>query len=375
MPATKVFLICTGLGEVQRGYESFTRECFDALKDEPELQIYLYKGGGDTVPAQREYRLWNLKRKYAISKWLAKQSGKDAYFFEQLSFLLSLMPSLMRHKPDLIYFSDFLLGCWLAHVRRFLGMKYKLLFSNGAPNGPPFPLFDHVHQLTQIHRQEAIMAGEPESKHTVLPYGFQLPSQKDALLTEKERVAMRLQLGLPEDKTIIISVGNINTHHKRMDYLVREFAQISRTQKDLYLLILGQISEESEAVLQLASELIHKDQYQIMTVPYTRIKQYYQCADLFVLCSLGEGFGRVYLEALMYGLPVVAHNFMIAREVMKSYAAYEEMDKEGKLAAIFKSIAIRYSFQQMMERHEYVKEKFSWYVLKDDYTRMLKKLI
>ena len=36
---SKVFLICSGLGRVNRGFESFTQECFDALSQAPELEF------------------------------------------------------------------------------------------------------------------------------------------------------------------------------------------------------------------------------------------------------------------------------------------------------------------------------------------------
>jgi 1,2-diacylglycerol 3-alpha-glucosyltransferase len=42
----KVFLICSGLGRIDRGFKSFTQECFDALFGEPGLEVTLFKGGG-----------------------------------------------------------------------------------------------------------------------------------------------------------------------------------------------------------------------------------------------------------------------------------------------------------------------------------------
>ncbi len=45
---TKIFIVCSGLGHVKRGYESFTQECFNALFQEPTLDITLFKGSGDS---------------------------------------------------------------------------------------------------------------------------------------------------------------------------------------------------------------------------------------------------------------------------------------------------------------------------------------
>src|SRR6185437_484660 len=145
----KTFIVCCGLGHVNRGYETFTRECFDALKDSSELDLILYKGAGKTE--KKEVALWCLKRNGSVAKSLGNLFKKDAYYFEQLTFFISFIPSILLKKPDVIFFSDFILGCWLSHFKRILNLKYKLLFSNGAPNGPPFRLFDHVQQLLPVH--------------------------------------------------------------------------------------------------------------------------------------------------------------------------------------------------------------------------------
>ena len=85
---TKVFVICSGLGNVRRGYESFTQECFDALSQEPELDVTLFKGGGET--SQKEITLWNLPRNTKVSNILGEITEKligrgEGYFIEQLT--------------------------------------------------------------------------------------------------------------------------------------------------------------------------------------------------------------------------------------------------------------------------------------------------
>ena len=40
----KVFLVCPTLGRINRGIESFTRECFDSLSKVSSLDVTLFKG-------------------------------------------------------------------------------------------------------------------------------------------------------------------------------------------------------------------------------------------------------------------------------------------------------------------------------------------
>ncbi|MFM6225481.1 MAG: glycosyl transferase, partial [Dolichospermum sp.] len=70
MTTYKVFLICSGLGNVNRGFESFTQECFNALSQVPELDIILFKGGGESK--KRQIVLWNFPR----HSWLGINLGK-----------------------------------------------------------------------------------------------------------------------------------------------------------------------------------------------------------------------------------------------------------------------------------------------------------
>ena len=140
-----VFLVCTGLGHVNRGYESFARECFEQLVQNDSFSLLLLKGGGKAN--NNEKVIWNIPRNSKISLWIHKIVRNNAYILEQGTFFIGMLAALFKFKPDVIYYSDFQLGTYLWHLRKFLRFKYKLLFSNGAPNGPPFTRMDHVQQL------------------------------------------------------------------------------------------------------------------------------------------------------------------------------------------------------------------------------------
>ena len=46
MKISKVFLVCTGVGHINRGYESFAVECFEQLKISTKFELFLLKGAG-----------------------------------------------------------------------------------------------------------------------------------------------------------------------------------------------------------------------------------------------------------------------------------------------------------------------------------------
>ena len=360
-----VFIICTGLGHINRGYESFTRECYDALKDTQEFNLYLIKGGGKST--DREIVLPNLPRRKKPAQLLAKILPFDAYTIEQITFCLSLLPIIITKKPAVIYYSDFTLGTYLWHLRKYLKFKYKLLFSNGAPNGPPFKTEDHVQQLLPVYLEQAILQGAPAAMQTLLPYGFNI-NVEERLSAIEQKDAIRKSLGFTEDQKIILSVGTVNKHHKRMDYLIEEVAKLGN---EFFLIILGQFETETPALIKLAEEKL-AGRFVITSVPLGEVKNYYVAADYFVLASLNEGFGRVLIEALSYGLPCVVHDYINAKQVLNNYGTYINMAKAGELAKCLSRIIPDFDRYEIIEAAD---QLYSWKVLKDRYLKMITELV
>jgi 1,2-diacylglycerol 3-alpha-glucosyltransferase len=263
-----VFIVCTGLGHINRGYESFTRECFDALKDTNEFNLYLIKGGGKSIG--NEIAVPNLPRRNKAAQFLAKILPTDSYTIEQVTFCMAMLPLILTKKPAVIFYSDFTLGTYLWHLRKYFKFKYKLLFSNGAPNGPPFKTEDHVQQLLPVYLEQAIQQGASVSMQTLLPYGFDIDIQ-ERINSIHQKDQVRKHLGLSSTQKIILSVGAINKHHKRMDYLIEEIAKL---ENEYYLVILGQFEAETADLQRLASEKL-AGRFTIANVSFQQVKDYY----------------------------------------------------------------------------------------------------
>ncbi|MBO0933093.1 glycosyltransferase family 4 protein [Fibrella aquatilis] len=359
-----VYIVCPGLGRVNRGFESFAQECFTALSGEDsELTFFLFKGGGSAQAANNIHVCWNIPRSYTL-----KLVGMDlAYRLENFTFILSLLSKLFTGRPTVILISDSFGARYLMRLKKLFRLSYKVLFSNGGPSGPPYR-FDYVHQLTHLHQHEAIRYGEPSAKHTVVPYGFNF-NRSDHRLPTHEIEYLKIRLGIPTAKKIIISVGAINRLHKRMNYVIDEVAGL----EDIYLIMLGQIDEQETApIIALAKEKLGTN-FTIKTVPQKEVALYYACADIFVLGSLREGFGRVYIEALHAGLPVCAHDHELTRELLSTHGHFADFTKEGALAGLLQQLlANPVSDSARQDYHTYAYNNFSWDVLKPAYLAMMR---
>ncbi len=107
------------------------------------------------------------------------------------------------------------------------------------------------------------------------------------------------------------------------------------------------------------------------SVLHEQVAHYYMASDIFTLASLQEGFGRVFLEALIYGMPVIAHNHPVMRFVLGDYCMLADLSKPGGLAAML-ALTLRTSNspETARPRRESVRDRFSWPVLAPQYREM-----
>ncbi|MFT3932735.1 MAG: glycosyltransferase [Chitinophagaceae bacterium] len=360
-----VLLVCTGLGKINRGYESFTRECFNNLKDNTGFDLCLVKGAGAST--ENEFTIGNLHRNSAAARWLAKILGKEPYFVEQLTFSAGMLPLLIRRKPALIYFSDFELGAFLWKLRSFFKFKYRLLFSNGAPNGPPFTRTDHIQQLLPVYVKQATQGNTPEAKQTLLPYAIEFSAIENIRKLEEKKF-LREHLQLPPDKKIVISIGAVNSEHKRMDYVVKEFSLLDCDK--YFLVILGQIGEESKSIISLAEEKLMQDSYLIRQVQNEQVKDYLFAADYFILASLNEGLPRVLPEALSAGLLPIVHDYVVTRQTLNEYGIFKNLEKPNMLLFSMQEVDRNKITKEELIRYAW--KNYAWENLAPAYANLIK---
>ena len=360
----RVFLPCTGLGRQRRGFETFTTECADALRNDPRIDLTVFAGGATAgVPARVR---WNLRRDGTLAALAGMLVRRDGYFVEQASFFLAFLPALVLGRPDVVYFADLNLGnlCW--HWRRLTGQRFKLLYYNGGLTTRPFTRADFVQQVTPAGFDEAVARGESPQRQAVVPHGVHVPSTLPSRITGDARRA----LGLPADRPIVLAVGMLDTAIKRADYLIRELAALPEPRP--FLCLLGADGPDADDVRALARERLGDDGFLARAVPHVEIGDWYRAADVFALASLREGFGLAYVEALAHGLTIVAHDSAVTRHLLGAHATLADLSRDGTLAAaLTRALATPSSEAERAARHASARDRFGWDALRDDYARLL----
>ena len=367
---TRVLFSCSSVGITHRGIESFFRESFDHLKGTPGLNAKLLKGGG--APAVDETVVKCLPKTGRLARMIGIATGRSSYAVEQWSSFPSVAREIRRFRPHVVFTSDANLSFLLRRFRRQIGAPFRVLFSNGGPCHPPFDRHDFVHQVAPFYLDEAVSAGEPPEKHFLVPYGIHVPEAP--IPGPEEKRALRERLRLPVDRRVILSVGWIARRHKRMDYVIEEIARLPEPRP--FLQLLGAIDEDSAEIVAMGDGMLGPENFSVRSVPYEEVHDYYRGADLFVLASLQEGFGRVYLEALMHGLPTIGHDHPVIRYVLGDAGICADLSRPGGLAeplsCLLKSGDLDAQSADASRRRASVANRFGWEALRGAYLEMFR---
>ena len=139
-------------------------------------------------------------------------------------------------------------------------------------------------------------------KNRIVEYPFSSMNAKDmeeaSSSDGRSKADIREELGITE-KNVVITVGQF-IPRKGIDVLVRSSGSFPA---DTGVYIIG--AEPDEGYIKLADE--HgKNVHYIGFKPKDKIKEYYRCADVFVMPTREDVWGLVVCEALSFGLPVIS---------------------------------------------------------------------
>ncbi len=360
----RVLIACCGLDHARRGYESFARECFEALRGEPSLDLTLAKGSGRSGVGELVVR--TPRRDGHLATALGRALRARPYRIEALAFALALQPAIARARPQVIFLSEWDTARVLSSLRAMRRQPFKLLLSNGGFAWRNFDHLDHVQELTPAALDYIAGRGGDPSRHTVLPLGFHIPPQ----LTAPDRPALRRELDLPLERRIVISVAALNHSHKRLDYLIEELAALPEPRP--YLLLVGEPDRETPAVRALGEERLGASGFEMRTVPAATVPALLRASDVFVLASTVEAQARALVEALIHGVPSLAHDNPVMRFAGGQHVGYADFSQPGALRRLLaKTLRAVPSHARAGAGHRYVYEQFSWDRLRPRYVELL----
>ena len=136
---------------------------------------------------------------------------------------------------------------------------------------------------------------------------FLIPPRCDSKLFSKQNINSDKPKVYRENQYNLLFVGNL-LNAKGVDILLEAFALIEKENSNIGLVFAGD-GEEKERLMTRSKKLgVNKKVMFLGRVEYGSIPTLMYYADILILPSIEEGFGRVLLEAMSMHLPIIASN-------------------------------------------------------------------
>jgi len=163
----------------------------------------------------------------------------------------------------------------------------------------------------------------PRAEIAVIPHGVDLERFRPGTAPA--------DVGLPPP---VVMIAGAVDEHKQPETAVAALAELAREGRPASLLVLGD-GPRGAALDRLAGAELAPGRYRRLSVPRDEMPACYAAADVFTLPSRSESFGLGYLEAMACGLPCVAPDDAVRREVVADAGLFcEPLDRRAYAAAL-----------------------------------------
>ena len=350
----------SGLGHVARGIETWAQDLGQALS-ERGLDVLLCKGAGASeANYERVVPCWTRESKRTqrmlarLPRFLGWRLGLgNGYGIEQTTFALNLLTVLRRGRVEILHVQDPQVALLVQRARALRLVKTRTILAHGTEESPEFQRrITYLQHLAPWHLEESRQNGAWKPTWTAIPNfvdtGRFAPGQSPEL---------RRELGIPADAVVVLCCAAIKRHHKRIDYLLSEFAELRRRQPELpvWLVIAGGWESETDKLIAEGQQQLGERVKFLVRFPRNRMAELYRAADLFVLTSLKEMMPIALLEATASGLPCVTHEHPVMQWMIGPGGESTDFGAAGGLASVLARLtsdqSLRHALGQAAREH------------------------
>jgi len=272
-----------------------------------------------------------------------------------LHYYPTLTQALKQAQPDVLHIDEepYNLATWLA-ARRAMALRPRprlLFFSWQNINRRYPPPFSWI-ERDVLRCADAAIAGSQEARAVWQAKGFSRPIHVIPQFGVDE-TAFAPAPGRASDDSFVIGYAGRLVREKGVDVLLHALAQLPNRAR---LIVVGQ-GREAAHLSALARQLGVAGRVSFQPpLPSTRMPEFYRALDAFVLPSRTlpnwkEQFGRVLIEAMACGVPVIASRCGEAPNVVgKAGLTFDEED-HAALAEHLMALMTQPRLRAAMSRH------------------------
>lgn len=165
-------------------------------------------------------------------------------------------------------------------------------------------------------------------------------------------------------KPIILCVGAF-TEQKRIDLVIKAVARLP----GVSLVVAGGGGDKKSEIEKMGDEMLGK-RFETISVPFEKMPDVYRSVNVFTLAShSSESFGNVIVEAMASGLPVVATDDPIRREIVGDAGILvDPTDTDSYARALSTALSQKSPGKAVSQA-----KKYNWDIIANQYEELLAK--
>lgn len=236
---------------------------------------------------------------------------------EKTKFMLAAVRAGIRSKTVIISHINLLVAGWM--IKKISPGTKVIMMGHGIEIWDPLSPFkkkmlaacDHVLSVSSFTCSRVIeMQGLPAYKCSVLnncidPY-LHLPKLKG-----KDEMLMK-RYGFSAADKILLTLTRLSEkdRYKGYDYVMKAMVKLIADDPNIKYLLAGKYDAEEKKYIDSRIQLFGLAGHVVLTgfVPDEELPGHFSLADIYVMPSVKEGFGIVFVEAMYYGIPAIAGN-------------------------------------------------------------------
>ena len=327
---------------------------------------------------------WNGGNSYDIKDGVEIFRVKDATLYlgrvaglaelNYLSFSLTSILKSLELDSDVLLLNNQSPFSFLSNAKLKVGLAHHVDYIKNFKDIFIIPFADLYSKMTKI---DYIIAPSYFTKKQIIET-FKIPSEKIEVIHEGVDTSKFDPNNKPifrdkfKSQYVILFVGAL-VKTKNVDKLIRVFNYVQK-RIDTSLVIVGEGPEKSN-LMKIAKELNLKNKVFFEGfVKDEDLPYYYSSCDIFASCSIIEGFGLIFLEAMASGKPVVAFNIASIPEVVKNGGIIiKNFDLKEMAEKIIELLSNKEVYEEYSRRAREIAINHDWNIIARKYLNFFEK--
>jgi len=335
-----IALLCNGLGIVDRGSETLTKEIYKHLKNDFEIDMFSAKNTGTK------------NRNQIKIPWRNGKAYLESYYFCRYLY----KKHMLDNYNIIINNAGFPGSYWCRKQRKRNKTPFITLERGGGKEELLNYLFkpDYMIYLTETSENNNNKKRYlPKIKTTTIPIGINIEEFKD-------KSKSKLVDGL--EHPIILSTSAL-VSFKRIDLIINALEYYGK----------GSLIQTSDGNMQkewveLGKQKLGSRFKYVGRINRKKLLKLYNSCDIFVNASGSEAFGIVYLEAMASELPIITQDDRRRREIIGEAGFFIDCESKHQFINAIKNVHTtkKHSLEQA--------KKFSWDKIKTRYIDVIEEV-